>query len=111
MRGVVHGKTIELEQAPGLPDGQPVDKLFGGAHQMQTHKVEGHLGTIGRFDRNGRPILGGPIRFPFFFDCFKKFAGCGNRQGIHRGGTLQFVGGERSIRDHSIICGLLISRR
>ena len=24
MRGVVHGKTIELEQAPGLPDGQPV---------------------------------------------------------------------------------------
>ena len=24
MRGVVHGKTIELEQAPGLPDGQQV---------------------------------------------------------------------------------------
>lgn len=23
-RGVVHGKTIELEQEPGLPDGQPV---------------------------------------------------------------------------------------
>jgi hypothetical protein len=23
-RGVVHGKTIELEQAPGLPDGQLV---------------------------------------------------------------------------------------
>jgi hypothetical protein len=24
MRGVVHGKTIELEEEPGLPDGQPV---------------------------------------------------------------------------------------
>jgi hypothetical protein len=24
MRGVIRGKTIELEQAPGLPDGQPV---------------------------------------------------------------------------------------
>ena len=24
VRGVVHGKTIELEQAPGLPDGQQV---------------------------------------------------------------------------------------
>ena len=24
LRGVVHGKTIELEQAPGLPDGQQV---------------------------------------------------------------------------------------
>src|SRR5947209_8160915 len=24
LRGVVHGKTIELEQAPGLPDGQEV---------------------------------------------------------------------------------------
>jgi hypothetical protein len=24
LRGVVHGKTIELEQEPGLPDGQQV---------------------------------------------------------------------------------------
>jgi hypothetical protein len=24
LRGVVHGKTIELEQEPGLPDGQEV---------------------------------------------------------------------------------------
>jgi hypothetical protein len=24
LRGVVHGKTIELEQEPGLPDGQAV---------------------------------------------------------------------------------------
>ncbi len=24
VRGVIRGKTIELEQAPGLPDGQPV---------------------------------------------------------------------------------------
>src|SRR5947208_605775 len=24
LHGVVHGKTIELDQAPGLPDGQPV---------------------------------------------------------------------------------------
>ena len=24
LRGVIHGKTIELEQAPGLPDGQQV---------------------------------------------------------------------------------------
>jgi hypothetical protein len=24
MRGVVHGRTIELEQEPGLPDGQSV---------------------------------------------------------------------------------------
>jgi hypothetical protein len=24
IRGVIHGKTIELEQAPGLPDGQQV---------------------------------------------------------------------------------------
>ena len=24
VRGVVHGKMIELEHAPGLPDGQPV---------------------------------------------------------------------------------------
>ena len=24
LRGVVHGKTIELENEPGLPDGQPV---------------------------------------------------------------------------------------
>jgi len=24
MRGVIHGKTIKLEQAPGLPDGQQV---------------------------------------------------------------------------------------
>lgn len=23
-KGVVHGKTIELDQEPGLPDGQPV---------------------------------------------------------------------------------------
>ncbi len=24
MKGVVHGRTIELENEPGLPDGQPV---------------------------------------------------------------------------------------
>jgi hypothetical protein len=24
LKGVVHGKTIELEKAPGLPEGQPV---------------------------------------------------------------------------------------
>jgi hypothetical protein len=24
LRGVIHGKTIELDQAPNLPDGQPV---------------------------------------------------------------------------------------
>jgi uncharacterized protein (DUF433 family) len=24
LQGIIHGKTIELEQAPGLPDGQPV---------------------------------------------------------------------------------------
>lgn len=24
LTGVVHGKTIELDQAPGLPEGQPV---------------------------------------------------------------------------------------
>jgi hypothetical protein len=24
LQGVIHGKTIELEQAPGLPDGQQV---------------------------------------------------------------------------------------
>jgi hypothetical protein len=34
LRGVIHGKTIELEQEPGLPDGQsvsvtvhPIDKV------------------------------------------------------------------------------------
>jgi hypothetical protein len=24
MKGIVHGKTIELDEAPGLPEGQPV---------------------------------------------------------------------------------------
>jgi hypothetical protein len=25
LKGVIHGKTIELDEEPGLPDGQPVD--------------------------------------------------------------------------------------
>ena len=28
LRGVVHGKTVELEQEPGLPDGQSVSVVL-----------------------------------------------------------------------------------
>ena len=29
LRGVIHGKTIELETAPGLPDGEVVSVIVG----------------------------------------------------------------------------------
>ncbi len=28
LKGTIHGKTIELEEQPGLPDGQPVSVLL-----------------------------------------------------------------------------------
>ena len=36
LRGVVHGKTIELEEAPGLPDGQPVNVMI---HPLQEGRL------------------------------------------------------------------------
>jgi hypothetical protein len=33
LKGIVHGKTIELEQEPGLPDGQEVSVVV---HPLET---------------------------------------------------------------------------
>jgi hypothetical protein len=41
LRGVVHGKTIELEEAPGLPDGQPVNVTVQPVPQRQHIPGEG----------------------------------------------------------------------
>lgn len=41
LRGVVHGKTIELEEAPGLPDGQPVNVTVQPVPQRQHVPGEG----------------------------------------------------------------------
>ena len=35
LKGVIHGKTIELERAPGLPDGQAVSVVVRAAPQQQ----------------------------------------------------------------------------
>lgn len=36
LRGIVHGKTIELEDAPGLPDGQEVSVMI---HPVQEERL------------------------------------------------------------------------
>lgn len=41
LRGIVHGKTIELEEAPGLPDGQPVNVTVQPVPQRQHAPGEG----------------------------------------------------------------------
>lgn len=41
LRGIVHGKTIELEEAPGLPDGQPVNVTVQPVLQRQHVPGEG----------------------------------------------------------------------
>lgn len=41
LRGIVHGKTIELEEAPGLPDGQPVNVTVQPVPQRQHVPGEG----------------------------------------------------------------------
>jgi hypothetical protein len=37
MKGVVHGKVIELEQEPGLPDGQEVSVTLQPIHSGTRH--------------------------------------------------------------------------
>lgn len=41
LRGIVHGKTIELEEAPDLPDGQPVNVTVQPVPQRQHVPGEG----------------------------------------------------------------------
>jgi hypothetical protein len=39
MKGVVHGRTIELETEPGLPDGQPVSVTIAPAAAINSQAV------------------------------------------------------------------------
>ena len=39
IQGVIHGKTIELEQAPGMPDGQPVTVTIEQVHAAPTPPI------------------------------------------------------------------------
>jgi len=41
LRGVVHGKTIELEQAPNLPDGQQVTVVVQPSEESKQPAGEG----------------------------------------------------------------------
>lgn len=41
LKGVIHGKTIELEEEPGLPDGQPVSVMVQPLSEQRLPPGEG----------------------------------------------------------------------
>jgi hypothetical protein len=71
LKGTIHGKTIELEQAPGLPDGQAVSVMLRpapspgdgfrrafGAWSNEAAEVDQFLEEIRRDRKQDRPIIG-----------------------------------------------------
>lgn len=46
LRGVIHGKTIELEQEPGLPDGQAVTLTIQGMERTPGAPMPGDLPRV-----------------------------------------------------------------
>ncbi len=47
VKGIVHGKTVELEQAPGLPDGQEVTVTLAPANAKTFASGEGLRRSFG----------------------------------------------------------------
>ena len=41
IRGIIRGKTIELDQKPGLPDGQPVTVTIQAVRQTAEQRAPG----------------------------------------------------------------------
>jgi hypothetical protein len=71
LKGTIHGKTIELEQAPGLPDGQAVSVILQspsaageglrrafGAWSGETAELDQFLEQIRRDRKQDRPVIG-----------------------------------------------------
>jgi hypothetical protein len=45
LRGVVHGRTVELDEDPGIPDGESVEVIYPASKRIRTG--EGILNTAG----------------------------------------------------------------
>jgi len=71
LKGTIHGKTIELEQAPGLPDGQAVSVMLTpspttgeasrrafGAWAGDAAQLDRFLEEIRRDRKQDRPVVG-----------------------------------------------------
>jgi hypothetical protein len=71
LKGTIHGKTIELEQAPGLPDGQTVSVMLTpsptagehlrrafGAWSGEAAQLDQFLEETRRDRKQDRPMVG-----------------------------------------------------
>jgi hypothetical protein len=70
LKGTIHGKTIELEQAPGLPDGEAVSVILKssspagdglrrafGAWASESTELDQFLEQIRRDRKQDRPVI------------------------------------------------------
>ena len=55
-KGVVHGNTIQLEQEPGLPDGQRVDVILAPTDASKDRRAEGLTKSFGAWSDDGEGI-------------------------------------------------------
>ena len=56
IRGVIHGKTIELDEAPGLPDGESVSVTVQPLLATQLPPVEGIRQSAGAWAENAEDL-------------------------------------------------------
>lgn len=56
VKGIVHGKTVELEQAPGLPDGQEVTVTLAHAGAKPCAPGEGLRQSFGSWSDDAQGL-------------------------------------------------------